>query len=159
MDPFKMPNPSSKNTLYFANDHAGVDLKTALIAHAKSLGYEAIDLGTNTQDSVDYPDYAKLVALRLKEDQQGIGILICGTGIGMNISANRHPWIRAAVCDKNLKLTKLARAHNHANVVCLGARFIEIGPAKKTLETFLTTPFEGGRHEKRVEKLSQSPGS
>jgi len=148
-----MSNMSLKDTLYFANDHAGVELKTALMTHALSLGYEAIDLGTNTQDSVDYPDYARIVALKLKENQNGIGILICGTGIGMSISANRHPWIRAAVCGKNLKIAKLARAHNHANVLCLGARFIETGPAKKTLETFLTTPFEGGRHENRVKKL------
>lgn len=149
-----MPNIPSKTTLYFANDHAGIDLKTALITHALSLGYEAIDLGTNTPDSVDYPDYAQAVALKLKEDHRGIGVLICGTGIGMSISANRHPWIRAAVCGKNIKITKLARAHNHANILCLGARFIDIGSAKKTLETFLTTPFEGGRHEKRVQKLS-----
>ncbi|NCQ67606.1 MAG: ribose 5-phosphate isomerase B [Alphaproteobacteria bacterium] len=142
-----------KNTLYFANDHAGVELKTALMAHGLSLGYDVIDLGTNTKDSVDYPDYAKSVALKLKQDVDGIGILICGTGIGMSISANRHPWIRAALCSKNLKITKLARAHNHANVLCLGARFIDVAPAKKTLETFLTTPFEDGRHEKRVRKM------
>lgn len=140
--------------LYFANDHAGTELKAALISHAKHLGYTVFDLGVNTPESVDYPDYAKAVALKLKEHPEGIGVLICGTGIGMSIAANRHPWIRAAVCGKNLKIAKLARAHNHANVLCLGARFLEIGPAKCTLETFLATPFEGGRHENRVKKIS-----
>tara|TARA_R110002095_G_C4224662_1_gene237447 strand:+ start:780 stop:1229 length:450 start_codon:yes stop_codon:yes gene_type:complete len=149
-----MSNDASKCPLYFANDHAGVDLKTALVSHAKTLGYEVIDLGTESKNSVDYPDYAKAVALKLKEDPQAIGVLICGTGIGMSIAANRYPWIRAAVCGKNLKITKLARAHNHANVLCLGARFIEASPAKSTLETFLKTPFEEGRHTNRVEKMS-----
>lgn len=144
-----------KKKIYFANDHAGVDLKAALMDHALSLGHDIIDLGINTKDSVDYPDYAKAVAMALLKDEDGIGILICGTGIGMSISANRHPWIRAAVCGKNLKIAKLAKAHNHANVMCLGARFIDVGPAKKALETFLTTPFEEGRHENRVKKLSE----
>lgn len=144
----------STSTLYFASDHAGFSLKKDLLSHGKKLGYDIIDLGTDSKESVDYPDYAQAVAQKLNENPEAIGILICGTGIGMSIAANRFPWIRAAVCNDHLKITKLARAHNHANVLCLGARFIEPAVARKTLETFLKTPFEGERHALRVKKLS-----
>ncbi len=140
--------------LYFASDHAGFFLKGDLLKYGKKRGYDVVDLGTDSENSVDYPDYAQAVAQKLEGDPNAIGILICGTGIGMSIAANRFPWIRAAVCHENLKLTKLARAHNHANVLCLGARFIDSPHAKKVLETFLNTPFEDGRHTTRVTKLS-----
>jgi ribose 5-phosphate isomerase B len=143
----------SHPTLYFASDHAGFALKKSLMAHATSKGYPLKDLGTSCVEAVDYPDYAKLVAEHLKQDPQSVGILICGTGVGMCIAANRYPWVRAAVCNDSLKITKLARAHNHANVLCLGGRLVGPRYAKKALDTFLHTPFEGGRHATRVDKL------
>ncbi len=111
-------------------------------------------MGTHSEDAVDYPDYADVLSQKLKTDPKAIGILICGTGIGVSIAANRHKWIRAAVCNESLKVTKLARAHNHANVMCLGARLVDSRYAKKALEAFLDNPFEDGRHATRVQKLS-----
>ena len=113
-----------------------------------------MDLGPHSEESVDYPDYANALAQNLKNDPQALGVLICGTGIGVNIAANRHKWIRAAVCNDGLKVVKLARAHNHANVLCLGARLVENHYAKKALEAFIETPWEEGRHAKRVQKFS-----
>jgi len=134
------------NTLYIASDHAGFALKAELIEFA-----QAQDLGTHSAERCDYPDFANALAERvLKENARGI--LICGSGIGMSIAANRHKGIRAALCTSGLE-AELARKHNDANVLCLGARLIGIDTAKECVQRFLNTAFEGGRHAERVEKL------
>lgn len=135
-----------------ANDHAGVALKEVLLAELNACGFTPLDLGTNSTDSVDYPDYGKLVAEAVAHGRAQFGIAICGSGIGISIAANRHPGIRAALCSTGLA-AELSRLHNDANVLCLGARLIGDAEAKECVRRFLTTPFEGGRHAKRVEKL------
>lgn len=135
-----------------ASDHAGVELKEVLKGEIKRLGYVPDDLGTNTLDSVDYPDFANKLAETLKQGKAEKGVLICGTGIGISIAANRHREIRAALCH-NALTAQLAREHNDANVLALGARVVDENTAKTCLEVFLTTAFEGGRHQKRVAKL------
>ncbi len=117
------------------------------------MGYEVVDLGTDGRDSVDYPDFAKALIKAVIEGRAGCGVLVCGTGIGISIAANRHPGIRAAVCH-NETTARLARAHNDANVLALGARIVGIEVAKDCLKAFLTTDFDGGRHEGRVAKLA-----
>lgn len=135
-----------------ANDHAGVALKEVLLAELNACGFTPLDLGTNSTDSVDYPDYGKLVAEAVAHGRAQFGIAICGSGIGISIAANRHPGIRAALCSTGLA-AELSRLHNDANVLCLGARLIGDAEAKECVRRFLTAPFEGGRHAKRVEKL------
>jgi ribose 5-phosphate isomerase B len=133
-------------------DHAGLRLKTLLIEELEKMGCEALDLGTNSPESVDYPDYAEAVAKALEDGEAARGILICGTGIGMSIAANRHPNIRAAVCH-DVSSARLARQHNDANVLALGGRVTGDEVAKDCLRVFLNTAFEGGRHAHRVAKL------
>jgi ribose 5-phosphate isomerase B len=136
-----------------ANDHAGVALKAALLPEIAACGFTALDLGTNSADSVDYPDYGDAVANAIIEGDATWGIIICGSGIGISIAANRHCGIRAALCS-SAELATLARQHNDANVLALGARFISETAAKECVKQFLTTRFDGGeRHERRVEKL------
>ena len=150
--------------IFFASDHAGVELKSLLIQSLKTTQFskplEVIDLGPTTQDSVDYPDFADQLCreLKNKDVDQARGVLICGSGIGMSIRANRYPWIRAALVQSD-DLTRLSREHNNSNVLCLGARFAPVHSAQQWIKTFLTTDFSGGRHEKRVEKLSQKISS
>ena len=139
-----------KNTIAIASDHAGFELKEILKGEIRALGFEAHDLGTNDTASVDYPDYANRLCERIISG--GKGVLICGSGIGMSMAANRHKHIRAALCYDGLAAA-LSRKHNDANVLCLGARLTGIDVAKDTLKQFLTTEFEGGRHAKRIEKL------
>lgn len=139
--------------IYIASDHAGFDLKTALVNHIKSLGLNVTDEGPFSAGSVDYPDYAQKIASRLDYDSLAKGILICGTGIGMSIAANRYPHIRAALCQSGTE-AELSRLHNDANVLCLGARIVSLEAAIHCVNTFLTTNFEGGRHKLRVEKLA-----
>lgn len=117
------------------------------------MGYEVLDLGTTGRDSVDYPDFANALAKALEEGRASRGVLVCGTGIGISIAANRHRHIRAALCHDSVS-ARLARAHNDANVLALGARLIGIEVAKECLRVFFNTPFEGGRHAGRVAKLS-----
>lgn len=136
-----------------ASDHAGVALKEVLKEEVTRLGYTADDLGTNTLDSVDYPDFADKLADAIKQGKAARGVLICGTGIGISIAANRHKEIRAALCH-NALTAKLAREHNDANVLALGARIVDEATARECLQVFLTTEFEGGRHARRVEKMS-----
>ncbi len=143
------------NIVAIASDHAGVELKEHLVDILRNIGFVALDLGTNTKDSVDYPDYANSLAASIKSGHAKQGILICGSGIGISIAANRHPHIRAALCF-NEEMAKLARQHNDANVLVLGARFIEKDNAANIVKTFFTTSFEGGRHALRVEKLNKS---
>ena len=140
-------------TLAFACDHAAVELKDRLIQDAQSLGYQTLDLGTHGPESVDYPDYANNLAETLKQGKAQLGVLLCGSGIGISIAANRHPHIRAALCH-NEETAKLSRQHNDANVLVLGARIIDEATAKACLNAFLSTAFEGGRHQGRVAKLS-----
>ncbi len=136
-----------------AADHAGVDLKAALNGILCARGYDVLDLGTNTVESVDYPDYAAKLAAALAEGQASRGILICGTGIGISIAANRFPHVRAALCH-GVTEARLARQHNDANVLALGARITGVEIARDCLVTFLDTPFEGGRHQRRIDKMS-----
>jgi ribose 5-phosphate isomerase B len=140
--------------IYIACDHAGFNLKTNIISYLKNSNFKIIDLGCRSASvSVDYPDYAKKLAVKIK-NKSDIGILICGSGIGISIAANRFKNIRAALCH-NVKSAKFSRLHNDANVICLGARFIKEKTAITILKSFLSTNFEGNRHEKRVEKLSK----
>lgn len=139
-------------TLALAADHAGFALKEILKQEAKNLGYNIVDLGTNSTESVDYPDYGNKLADNVASGKAEFGVVICGSGVGISIAANRNPKIRAALCH-NAEIAKLARQHNDANVLALGARVVDESTAKECLRVFLSTPFEGGRHEKRVEKL------
>lgn len=143
-------NHHSKGTLVFGSDHAGFEYKEYLKEIASDWGYSIIDCGTRSLDSVDYPDFVPPV---VKEVLSGAkGILICGSGVGMSIAANRFKGIRAALCCDGL-MAKLSRQHNDANILVLGERLIGKEEATSCLEAFLNTPFEGGRHAHRVEKL------
>lgn len=135
-----------------ANDHAGLSLKEMLVVTLKELGCDIIDLGTNSEASVDYPDFGEKVASVIQEKQCDFGVLICGSGVGISIAANRHKGVRAAVCH-DATTARLCRAHNNANIICFGARLVGPEVAKDSLKIFLTTRFEGGRHEARVKKL------
>ena len=135
-----------------AADHGGFDLKESLVPVLKTAGLTVLDLGTTSRESVDYPEFADALAAALAAGRAQRGILICGTGIGISIAANRHPGIRAALCHDGLT-ARLARQHNDANVLALGGRLIGIETAKDCLTNFLQTPFEGGRHARRVAKL------
>ena len=132
-----------------ASDHAGFHLKQELI---KSFDFEWIDLGPESTDSVDYPDFAHKLAEAMKEGQADFGVLICGSGIGISMAANRHNHVRAALCTHGL-MAKLARQHNNANVLVLGERLTGVDVAKDCLKQFSETEFEGGRHAARVEKI------
>ncbi len=144
------------DTVAIAADHGGFELKATLSADLRARGYEVLDFGTNSGDSVDYPDYAEMVAEAVRAGRAGRGVLICGSGIGMSIAANRFPGIRAALVHDNLS-ARLCRQHNDANVLCLGGRLIGPEVARDCLTAFLDTPFEGGRHARRVGKLENFP--
>jgi ribose 5-phosphate isomerase B len=133
-------------------DHAGFAMKERLVAELKKLGYDPIDLGTNSPDSTDYPDYAHPVAQQVESGEAKRGILLCGTGLGMSYAANRHHGVRAAVA-WTPEVAKLAREHNDANVLVLPARFVSDEEGLSILKTWLDTPFEGGRHQRRVAKI------
>jgi ribose 5-phosphate isomerase B len=141
-----------KKIVAIANDHAGVALKQALLADVAAAGFEVLNLGTDSADSVDYPDYGNAVANAVTNGRAEFGIAICGSGIGISIAANRVAGARAALCHSGLA-AELARQHNDANILCLGSRLIGELEAKECVKRFLTTTFEGGRHAKRVEKL------
>jgi ribose 5-phosphate isomerase B len=136
-----------------AADHGGYDLKCVLLTELRELGFEVLDLGTDGPESVDYPDFAEAVATAIGDGRAQRGLLVCGSGIGMSIAANRHRGIRAALCHDALT-ARLARAHNDANVLCLGGRLVGIERAKDCVNAFFTTPFDGGRHERRIAKMS-----
>jgi ribose 5-phosphate isomerase B len=133
-------------------DHAGFQYKKDLIEELKSKGYEVKDFGPFTDASVDYPDYAHPLAVSVENKENDFGILICGSGNGVAMTANKHKGIRAALCWTE-ELAKLSRQHNNANVLCLPSRFISLDDAKLLSNAFITTPFEGGRHGTRVEKM------
>lgn len=137
------------------NDHAGTEYKLAIIGLLKSLNNEVINHGTDSTDSVDYADFIHPVASDVEEDKADLGIIICGTGNGASMTANKHQKIRAALC-WNKEITALAREHNDANILSLPARFISLPQALEMVRTFLETPFQGGRHERRIEKIACS---
>lgn len=135
-----------------ACDHGGFVQKDAVIEHLKSLGHEVTDLGTNSEESVDYPDYADRAARMVSRGEADRAILICGTGIGMAITADKVPGVRATPV-QTVKFAELARQHNNANVISLSGRFVSLEDNLVLVDTFLNTEFEGGRHAKRVEKI------
>jgi ribose 5-phosphate isomerase B len=136
-----------------AADHAGFELKDSMKVVLEEHSFAFLDLGPETSDPVDYPDMAEKLAAAFEHGRAQQGLLVCGTGIGIAIAANRYPWIRAAVCH-DVTASRLAREHNDANVLALGARLIGPEVARDCLLTFLKTPFAGGRHARRVAKLS-----
>jgi len=138
--------------LVFACDHAGVDLKNTLIDLSKSLGFSVEDLGTYSSDRVDYPDYGFKLANTIADGDADLGILICGTGVGMSIVANKVKGIRACVCSEPFS-AQMSREHNNANVLCIGARVVGEDLAKLIVSTWLEAEFQGGRHETRVNKI------
>ncbi|MFN5250960.1 MAG: ribose 5-phosphate isomerase B [Bacteroidota bacterium] len=137
-----------------ASDHAGFKLKNDLLVHLIELGFEIQDFGPDSADSVDYPDYAHTVANSVVSGENTLGILICGSGNGVCITANKHKGIRAALAWEE-ELATLARQHNNANVICIPARFVSKAKAFKIADAFLNAAFEGGRHENRVSKIEQ----
>lgn len=140
------------NNLYIGSDHAGYSTKGKIIKALEEMGYKIKDFGTFSERSVDYPDYAHPVAEAVEKNNYSKGILICGSGNGVCITANKHKNIRAALC-WTTEIATLARMHNDANIVCIPARFISVKLAADIVKIFLTTEFEGGRHEKRVKKI------
>ena len=138
--------------IFISSDHAGFKLKEAIKVYLSKKKLTFQDLGPHNNDRVDYPDYAHKVARRVKISKNNIGILVCGSGMGMNIAANRHKNIRAAQCF-NLKSTKLSRLHNDANIITLGSRLLTKKNALVFVGVFLKTKFEGGRHSKRIKKI------
>ena len=138
--------------IILASDHAGFKLKEIIKKFLIKKKEKVLDLGTKSTSSVDYPDYAHLLSKRMKKDNNQFGILVCGSGIGMSMAANKHKNIRAALC-YNAKFTRLSRLHNNANVMTIGARLIKKNIALKCVNTFLKTDFDGGRHSRRVKKI------
>jgi ribose 5-phosphate isomerase B len=136
-------------------DHAGLELKNSLKGWLDEQGFETVDFGPKTADPVDYPDMAARLAAALKDGRAQFGVMACGSGIGITMAANRYPWIRAAMC-YDVTTSRLAREHNDANVLALGARLIGSEVAHDCLLTFLNTSFAGGRHARRVAKMSAS---
>ena len=145
-------NHEKKYMIVIASDHAGFDLKQYIIQHLKSINQSFIDLGCNSIDAVDYPDYAYKLAETINSKKAERGILICGSGIGMSIAANRFPYIRAALCTDPI-MAKFSREHNDANVLVLGARIIDNNTALECFEAFMNTEFKGGKHQIRIDKL------
>lgn len=137
-----------------ASDHAGVDLKGKILRLLKELQHEVADFGVHSRDSVDYPDYGIPVAETISNGKADRGILICGTGIGMSIVANKFPRVRAALC-YDLFTTKISRLHNDANILVLGERVLEDRRALEMVKLWLTTSFDGGRHERRIKKIEE----
>jgi ribose 5-phosphate isomerase B len=137
-------------------DHAGFEYKEDIISFLEGKGLEYEDFGTFSVDSVDYPDFAHPVAIAVEQHKYAFGILLCGSANGVAITANKHQHIRAAVCWGE-ELAELARKHNDANIICIPSRFVREGDVEKMVEIFIHTEFEGGRHEKRVEKIACAP--
>lgn len=146
--PFDLSKP-----IAIGSDHAGFDYKEELISFLEGKGLPFEDFGTHSKDSVDYPDFAHPVANAVESGNYAFGILLCGTANGVAITANKHQGIRAAICWGE-EIAKLVRQHNDANIICIPARFVREGDAEKMVSTFITTPFEGGRHASRVSKIA-----
>jgi ribose 5-phosphate isomerase B len=143
----------SQKIIPIGADHAGFNLKGKIIEFLESKGYQVEDFGCFSEESIDYPDFAHPVAELIEQNTGVLGILICGSGNGINITANKHKGIRSALC-WNTEIAALARQHNDANIVALPARFISEQEALEIVETFLGTAFEGGRHQRRIDKIS-----
>jgi ribose 5-phosphate isomerase B len=144
---------AATGTIALGCDHAGLLLKREIVEHLKARGQAFDDLGTHTHESVDYPDYAAPVAKGVAEGKYRFGILVCGTGIGMSIAANKFAGIRAATCTGEFE-ARVGRAHNDANILCLGGRVTGPGVAVSCVDIFLATEFDGGRHARRVAKIT-----
>ena len=142
---------SEKKKIIIGSDHAGFEMKNSIISNLSDIEFD--DIGTDSDESVDYPDYANELVKRIQSNSYSFGILICGTGIGMSMSANRTKDVRAALC-LNTKMAELARQHNDANILVLGSRLISVSEAIKCLLVFFKTEFEGGRHEGRLNKFN-----
>ena len=138
--------------LAIGNDHAGADLKKKIVDLLEEQKIEVINYGTDQNESVDYPDFAHPVGMSIQENKADLAIVICGSGNGVNMVVNKYPKVRSALC-WNTKLAALARSHNNANILAIPARFVSEELAIEMVDTFLTTPFEGGRHQNRVEKI------
>lgn len=139
--------------IYLGADHAGYQYKKALVDYLKAEGHDPVDLGTFDEESVDYPDFAREVSEKVYENKGSYGVLVCGSGNGMAIAANKQKGIRAVACS-TVWMAEQARKHNNANVLCLGSRVVDIELAKALATTFLATQFEGGRHTNRVAKIN-----
>ena len=148
MTPFNLALP-----IAIGCDHAGFDCKEDLISILEAKGLQFKDFGSYSKDSVDYPDFAHPVAISGEKGEAAFGVLLCGSANGVAISANKHQGIRAAICWGE-ELVELARKHNDANILCIPARFVKDGVAENMLELFMNTPFEGGRHQTRVDKIA-----
>ncbi len=148
-----MSESPAQKPLIFGSDHAGYRLKLELVEHARKRGFTVRDLGTDTESSCDYPDFAHAVADAVARGE-GLGVLVCGTGIGMSIAANRNPKVRAALCADTFS-ARMTRMHNDANVLCLGSRVVGGGLAIDVLDAFLDASFEGGRHAARLAKIDR----
>jgi len=148
--------PKNKKTkierIILASDHAGFNLKKNIKNFLIKKGKRILDLGTENTISVDYPDFAHLLSKKMKKNNRQLGILVCGSGIGMSITANKHKNVRAALC-YNVKSARLSREHNNANVIAIGARLTKKNVALKCVSTFIKTNFKGGRHLKRINKI------
>lgn len=142
-----------KTKIVIGGDHAGFEYKSELIKKLQEEGHEVEDFGAFSADSVDYPDFAHPVSVAVEQNEDVLGILICGSGNGVAMTANKHPGIRAAICWQ-VELASLAREHNDANVLCLPARFIPVELAWDITKAFVSNSFEGGRHARRVDKIS-----
>ncbi|MBP6090665.1 MAG: ribose 5-phosphate isomerase B [Crocinitomicaceae bacterium] len=141
-----------KNTIPIGSDHAGFELKNAIISFLEEKGFSVKDFGCYSEDSIDYPDYGHPVAEMVESNEAMLGIVICGSGNGINMTVNKHKGIRSALC-WNTELAALARQHNDANILALPARFVSIELALEMVNTFLTASFEGGRHQNRIDKI------
>ncbi len=146
----------STETIAIACDHGALALKDHIVSYLKGRGFDILDLGVSGPDSVDYPDYGYKLAQSLKDGQASRGVLMCGSGIGISIAANRFPEVRAALVH-DVTGARLSREHNDANVIVFGGRMIGSDLCEECVDTFLNTEFEGGRHERRVGKLSNPP--
>jgi len=145
-------NLRQKMKFYIATDHAAYKIKSSVIDILEDLGCDVIDLGPSNSDRVDYPDFAHKLCFEVLKDEGSYGILICGTGIGMSLAANKHKGIRAALCH-DAYTAQMAREHNDANVICFGERVVGMGVIESILKTFVESEFEGGRHQNRVKKI------
>ena len=143
----------TNKTIAIGSDHAGYEYKEDLISFLEAKGLPFKDFGTHSIDSVDYPDFAHPVASAVETGEASFGILLCGSANGVAITANKHQGIRAAICWGE-ELAQLSRSHNNANIICIPARFVREGDAEKMVDIFMSTPFEGGRHETRVNKMA-----
>ncbi len=145
---------NASNKVVLASDHAGLTLKNQLVDYLRSKNFQVTDLGTHTTDSVDYPDYAAEVSRHILDHKSDLGILVCGTGVGMCITANKFHGIRAAVVSEPFS-AQMSREHNNANVLCLGARVIDLQKAHEIVDTWLNATFQAGRHENRLQKIKK----